>query len=613
MSGILAILNTDGKTVDPELLQKLTNCMDFRAPDGASVWVENAFGMGHATFSTTVDSQREQQPLSFDGSVWLNAYARIDGRSELLRQLASAGRTLQSQVTDADLILHAYHVWGTACLDHLMGDFAFIIWDQKQQRLFCALDHFGIRPLFYTFAENTLIVGNTLCCVRQHPNVSQELDDRAIADYLLFNRYLEGDMTAYSTIRRLPPAHYLIYQRGEFSVQPYWSIPFEEPLLYRSADEYVEHFGELFNAAVSDRLNSSRIAISLSGGLDSTAVASVAAEKLVSGSDSYTLWALTEAYSRLIPDQEGHYAQMAADHLYIPLQIREVDDYHLFQKWDKLDLASTEPKNQTLIAWNHDRSNQIAAKSRLMLTGFGGDPLFFPEPYYLYSLLGKGQFRHLLFSLNQCRQVGNFPPLYLRTWFRGRFRRGQEKLPFSPLPFWLNENLVQEFGLVERSHEYYYSPRGWHPNRPAAASSLNPIFWSSLLYQFDPAIQPTPIEARHPFLDIRLINFSLRLPPAPWCVGKFLLRSFLKNRLPAQIVNRPKTPLARRPIHEWDHDNWQKTATRLAGVVDDVRRFGDLSAVLEQFNAGVQHEYSFAFGRDLRLLCLANWLDGNQR
>ena len=522
MSGILAIVNTDGAPVDRELVQRLTTCMADRGPDGQSTWVSGAVGMGHSAFHTTAEAAIEQQPLSFDGQVWLNAYARIDDRAELRRKLAAAGREVPSGASDADFILHAYHTWGRDCLDHLLGDFAFIIWDGREQRLFCARDHFGIRPFFYARAGDTLIVGNTLSCLRRHPAVPQDLDDLAIADFLLLGAYKEPDLTAYAAIRRLPPGHSLTWNGYALRVEPYWSLPVEEPLLYANKDDYVDQFGELFNAAVVDRLRASRIAISMSGGLDSTAVAAVAADHLDLQADEYALWAFTNGYTRLIPDEEGTYARMTADYLGIPLSFRELDDYKLFERWESLDLRSSEPVEQSLAAWDYDENLSIAKRSRVVLTGFGGDPLLYPEAGYFYALIGRGQLRRLLFSLNQCRQSGIFPPLYLRTWMRGR----RPKKPSLPLvPSWFNRDLMDELNLVQHWQEEEANDNAEHPGRPTAVSNLDPNFWGALFESYDAGNRFLPTEYRHPFLDTRLVRFALRIPPAPWYVNKFLLRS----------------------------------------------------------------------------------------
>ena len=152
---------------------------------------------------TTRESRHEQQPCSLDGRVWIVADARVDGQSELCQKLRSAGHDCRQSTNDAELILLAYRAWGDDCVRHLLGDFAFAIWDGPRQRLFCARDHFGVKPFYYARAGNCVVFSNTLSCVREHPAVSDEPNDLTIADFLLFGINQDETTTAYAGIRRL--------------------------------------------------------------------------------------------------------------------------------------------------------------------------------------------------------------------------------------------------------------------------------------------------------------------------------------------------------------------------------------------------------------------------
>ena len=209
MSGICGIVNLDGAPVDRQLLQKMTALIAFRGPDAQNVWVDGRVGFGHTMLHTTLESEREQQPCSLDGNVWITADARIDGRTELKRTLEAQGRTELPNATDVELILHAYHAWGEDCVKYLIGDFAFAIWDSRQQRLFCARDHFGVKPFFYALMGQCLIFSNTLNCLRGHPAVSDSLNDLAVADFLLFEMNQDPGTTVFADIQRLPPAQRL--------------------------------------------------------------------------------------------------------------------------------------------------------------------------------------------------------------------------------------------------------------------------------------------------------------------------------------------------------------------------------------------------------------------
>ena len=134
---------------------------------------------------TTREATGEQQPASFEGHYWITADARLDSREELIAEVERAGRKTSRPVSDSELILRAYAAWGTACVQHLCGDFSFAIWNARTKNLFCARDHFGIRPFYYAQLGEFFLFSNTVNCIRIHPKVSEELNDTAIGDFLL--------------------------------------------------------------------------------------------------------------------------------------------------------------------------------------------------------------------------------------------------------------------------------------------------------------------------------------------------------------------------------------------------------------------------------------------
>ncbi len=227
---------------------------------------------------TTRESFLERMPAGLDGKLWITADARIDCREELKRELEKADSNRRPPATDSELILQAYAVWGEECVRHLRGDFAFAIWDARRKTLFCARDHFGVKPFYYAEIGNIFLFSNVLNCVRSHPGISDSLNDAAIGDFLLFGLNCDLSTTTFRDIRRLPPAHCLSVSAEGVRILRYWSAPTSGAIRYRHADEYVEHFQNLIQSAVADRLRVDRAGILLSGGLDSGAIAATARE-----------------------------------------------------------------------------------------------------------------------------------------------------------------------------------------------------------------------------------------------------------------------------------------------------------------------------------------------
>lgn len=547
MSGIVGIVHQNGAPVDRQLLRRMTLFLDFRGPDAQGIWTDGPVGFGHAMLFTTRESATERQPASLEGEVWITADARVDGRPELLGKLKSEGRGVSETATDAELILHAYNVWGEDCVEHLLGDFAFAIWDSRSHRLFCARDHFGIKPFYYAHLGGCLVFSNTLECMRLHPGPSDELNDLAVADFLLFDFNQELATTVFADIQRLPPAHLLTWSQGELRVERYWTFPVEGPIRYKRASEYVDHFRALMRNAVGDRLRTDSVGVLMSGGLDSSIVAATAKAVLSDEVAPFDLRAYTEVYERLIPHQERHYAGLAAEALDIPLQCLGLDDYPLYGGGDQFELRPPEPFHHPLAAPEADHLRRIAASHRVALTGFGGDPALSTSLSSHFAKLLKG-WRFDRVASDLCRffmAEGRLSRLYVRTRLEILFGRKRWR---SLFPVWLNEELSARLDLPARWERLNSEHAPEHAVRPVAYEQMVAPFWTDLFEKQDSGVTHVPVEIRHPFFDLRLARYLLRLPPLPWCSDKELLRVAMRGILPERVRLRRKSPLKADPI-----------------------------------------------------------------
>ncbi len=432
----------------------------------------------------------------------LIANARIDGREELIAKLRDK-LTLRQSPSDEELILYAYEAWGEDCVKHLIGDFAFAIWDSRLQRYFCARDHFGVKPFFFTHISNNFKFSSTLNELRQDARVSNALNEVAIADYLLFGVNQDLSTTTFKDIQRLPPGHSLTVATGSIQAQRYWTPEISTEIRFRDRESYVERFSELLTRAVEDRLRTDRVAISMSGGLDSTSLAAIANRKLGAGSTQ----AFSVVYDSLIPDEERHYSTVAAEHLKIPITHLSADRYSLFDEQVPGDMDQPEPfLLSALTAQFHNLLRLCADFGQVALTGYDGDAF-----------------------MNEPRSS--------RLKIRTRLKRLLGRRPPEPvLPEWIDESFARQTNLHERLKQ-----PSIHPASPA-----NPI-WTALFEGYDPGATKLPLELRHPFIDLRLVEYLLGIPTVPWRRNKHILRVAMKDQLPAAVLNRPKTPLAGSP------------------------------------------------------------------
>jgi asparagine synthase (glutamine-hydrolysing) len=554
MSGIVGILHLDGAPVDAELIQRLVDFQKFRGPDAQRLWISGHIGLGHTLLATNDESAHECQPLHLDDNTWIVADARVDGRPELVAKLTAAGQRAPSDAIDAELILRSYRAWGEACLEHLLGDFAFAIWDAPKQKLFCARDQMGVKPFYYANIGSLLVFSNTLDCVRQHPAVSDRLNDLAIADFLLFDINQDAATTSFADIRRLPAAHSLRCERGAVSIRRYWTLSVTEPVRFQRESECIEQFRALLGQAVADRLRTKSAGILMSGGLDSTTVAATAGRILAGNGNQNGLFAETVVLDNLTPDDERHYATLVAGALKIPIQFRAADA-RLFGGADNLQYRSPFPGH---LAWPDQASDllrQIGARSRIALTGSGSDPgLASRITVHFRQLLRKRRFAWAARdALRYLGAEGRFSRLYLR----GRWRLlMNSRNPFTAYPGWLNDDFQREYGLRERWQAYgvpdrraeLRTERNINAFRPEAVASMIHVSWQHLFENLDPGATHVPVEIRHPFFDLQVVDFLLGLPRLPWCCDKELLRQSGRGILPEAVRLRRKSPVRYDPV-----------------------------------------------------------------
>jgi asparagine synthase (glutamine-hydrolysing) len=548
MSGIVGILQLDGAPVDRQILQRLTDFQSFRGPDAKQIWLNGNVGLGHTLLRTTEESERETQPFTLGDGVWIVADARVDGQRELIAELQSKGQQIPpsdaahiTSITDVELILRSYQVWGEDCLDHLIGDFTFGIWDGPRKQLFCARDQLGVKCFYYAHLGPCVIFSNSLGCIRQHPLVSNRLNDLAIADFLLFERNLDQSTTSFADIQRLPPAHKAVWSSGGTRQSQYWTPPFDEPVFYKRADDYTERFMELAKQAVSDRLRTQHIGILMSGGIDSSTMAAVACELSRERSLNLDLRAFTTITS-FGPD-EGFYAGLVAEKIGIPIEYHDGDEESIRSNWENVRFHTAEPPCNTALLPIHPTSwDKIGTHSRVFLQGEGPDNALCIEwKYYVSYLLRQRRYGRLL------RDTCFYLAAHKRIPFWGKissvFRKAEyQDSTRASYPEWINKDLESRFSLRARWDNFCSPPSSnIQPTLPRNHSLVytHPEFWE-MFWMNDAEATQAPVEVRFPFLDLRLLRFFLMVPSIPWYHSKYLVRRAMKGKLPTAVLRRPK-------------------------------------------------------------------------
>jgi asparagine synthase (glutamine-hydrolysing) len=509
-------------------------------------------------FRTTWESAYERQPLTLDQQVWIVADARVDAREELVRKLGCRHDLVLNQTPDVELILRAYLKWDEACLDHMIGDFSFAIWDGRLRKLFCARDHFGVKLFYYVWTGTTFIFSNTIAALRLHPDATNRLNERALGDFLLFDCNWTLDTTFFADIQKLPAAHQLTVARSRLKRRKYWQLVTPDRPSFRREEEYVEGFGERLDQAVVDRLRTEKVAISFSGGLDSTNMALAARNSIQRRSQQTDIKAFTTVYDSLIPDNERHYSGVAAQSLNIPIDYLRADSKQPYDGWSEFAGYHPEPVHDPTLMGSVNLYKSCSDYGAVQLDGQGGDEIF-RSPKLLTQLRYQGLSQALADFSRSIFRHHVFPPL--GTGIKARLKKFLRVgiSPEATFPDWLRPEFVRRLSLKDRWPLWENETSAIDPldalATPPKNNHIAPL-WNRYLCGCDMAQYRAPIEVRLPYLDLRVVSFGLSLPKMPWSCDKHLLRRVGAATLPKEITSRPKTGLRGDPLaRSLEHNN----------------------------------------------------------
>jgi asparagine synthase (glutamine-hydrolysing) len=541
MSCIVGLFHLGGAPVHRHEVEAMLVPTQARAPDGDRVHCEGPIALAQAFLRTGSSAAEAPNNLTLDGKVFIAADARIDGRAELVRRIRATGRHVPADAPHAELILHAYVAFGDAFLDHLLGDFAFALWDSQRARLLCVRDPFGIRPLYYFRSGDLVGFASDIEALRAHPAVSARTDRSAVADFLLFGTCMDVERTYFQDIRRIPPATRFELGASGMREERYWHLPQRETR-YRSAADYVDHFDAVFESAVTDRLPGGSAAVPLSGGMDSTSIAAVAAPHATRAGFALTAYHMSSRKLQA-EDEELELAQQVADHLAIRMVTQDLSDYPLLHDNRNPALRTPFPFSSGYLALHRDMLQSIRQSgARVLLSGYAGDAVFTPSGSYSRALWRSGRW------LKLAREVAHHA-VHTRTvsglGLRRTFGPAHPALPsWRPaMPGWIAPGLVEELGLRDRWEAWWLRYR-----QAVDARDQLSLPWMDRAFEVSEVL-PSPLVVRYPFLDRRLVEYLLSVPNH-MLRQKKVLRRAMAGRLPAAITGRPKTGLPGDPVRK---------------------------------------------------------------
>lgn len=570
MCGIAGILNFRSQSV-PRLesrLEVMNELQRHRGPDGQGWWTHDRghVGLAHRRLSIIDLSESGSQPMTDRAGNWIVFNGEVYNYLELRREL---GEENFASSSDTETILFAYRKWGADCVNHLRGMFAFAVWDDKQGTLFCARDRFGIKPFYYTIVDDVLYFASEAKALL--PFVDRiETDLDGFKDYLTFQFCLAGK-TLFKGIRELPPAHTLVLKNGDVQVSRYWEVQYEPDY-----DHTAKYFEERLRAALHESIgmhlrSDVPVGAYVSGGLDSSAVASIAADL----QPPATMMGFTGKFSEHGEEfDESRFARALAK-------------WKGFRELCETDISATDfVENIRQVIYHMDYPaagpgsfpqymvSQLAAKHRkVVLGGQGGDEIF------------GGYTRYLIAYFEQCLKGA-----IEGTTHSGNFIVTYESIIPNLVALRNYKPLLQEFwreGLFEPMDRRYFrlvnrAPSlsdeiNWEALEPySARGTFGQVFngrnvrresYFDLMTHFDfktllPALLQVEdrmsmahgLESRVPLLDHPIVELAATIPAdVKFKNGrmKHIFREVVRPHLPDEILSRQDKMGFPTPLSDW--------------------------------------------------------------
>ena len=643
MSAIFGVYHLDGSPVADKVLDRMSESLAHRGSDGGNVWVEQNIGLGQQMLWTTPESLSEVLPFkTADGRFVITADARIDNREELIRLLNLEDRSANG-IPDSELIVASYEKWGEQCPEKLLGDFAFAIWDSKKQSLFCARDHFGIRPFYYFLSDKLFAFATEMKAVLSVPGVPRRLNEVKVAEHLSMKPGV-GEATFFVDVKLLLKASCISLNERGASVRSYWALDPERSIVLGSDDEYAEALRERFTEAVRCRLRSAYpVGAMLSGGLDSSSIACTARELLKE--QKKTLHTYSVMFADVPESDEKIYidavvAQNGIEPHYAPGDqsgpMSFVDDI----MWHCEN--ATVPGNLHFM-WRLYKNSLKEQGVRTLLDGWDGDSTVSHGTEYFIELARAKKYITLLRETwGYSSHFENTPPLKVFWLNLERFglspgvrkairpmqrvtralrRRAtlfsKESEP-SILGTYVRKDFLQRvFPETERNGGAAKGSKKNYSGNHVHHGRLINVGMTQNLELMNNVAAACSVDLRFPFWDRRLIEFCVAIPSAQKLhkgLNRMVMRRAMKGMLPESVRLRGgKVNMAHAFEYSLRKYNSERFSEIIANDAGHIAEYVRTDLLKEAHNRFLNHQASEAEILALwKSACLALWLQRNQ-
>lgn len=553
MCGIAGIVSQD--TARFAVLPAMVASLAHRGPDDDGIEHLPGAALGHRRLSI-IDLEHGHQPmLDETGTVGIVFNGEIYNYRALQRQLESEGRTFRTG-SDTEVLLQVYLQYGTDCVKHLNGMFAFAIWDARKQTLFAARDHMGQKPFFYHMAHGGIVFGSEIKAILASGLVRPTPDLKALYDYISL-RFIPGDLTLFESIRKLPAAHYLVWHEGQLKVERYWQLDFNQKIK-GSERELTQALEDQLTRTVEEHTVSDvPVGAFLSGGIDSSLITALLAQQTADPVATFSIGVEEQDFNEL-PFAREVATQYHTDH---HDQVVKADLVRLLPKmiWHLEEPADPFGVGVYLVSALASRSVKV------VLSGDGGDELFAGYDRFVghrladvLSVIPKAMRRGVVRRL-----IDLVPDTYTYKsmaqklrWINemslltsgDRYAHSMSFLRYSEeaKAELLTDDAKRRLGTSDsrlKILEHFDSQHATHVVDRMLYTDLMTRMPDHLLSIVDRMAMAHSLEVRPPLLEHGMVEFAASLPANLKLKGtklKYILRAVASRHLSSRLINRKK-------------------------------------------------------------------------
>ena len=573
MCGIAGIVNLNLNKVDSlnNSLSVMNNLQKHRGPDGEGFWLNlnESVGFGHVRL-TIIDHETGQQPMTSESGCTVTYNGEIYNFKEIRNELGASNFKTKS---DTEVILKAYERWGKDCVLKFRGMFAFAIWDDRTQELFCARDRFGIKPFYYTISDNILYCASEIKALL--PFIDEiETDIASLNDYLTFQFTLK-DRTLFKGIKKLEPGHCLTVKNSEVEISKYWEVYYNIDFDH-TENYFTEKIRNLMDESISFHLRSDvPVGAYVSGGRDSSIVAALA-----SNFETTDFKAFTGKFSYGEGYDESKYAKDLADHYSFDLFELDIQSQDFVSSIEKIIYHLDEPVAGPGSFPQYQISQLASQHRKVVLGGQGGDEIFGGYARYLIAYfeqcikgaidgtLNNGNFvvtyESIISNLETLKQ---YKPMLKQFWSEGLFdtinRRYFSLINRAPtLEKEINWSTLGTSSTYEDFRSIFLGKNVGHESYFDLMTHFDfKTLLPALLQVEDRMSMAHGLESRVPFLDHKVVEFAATIPAdikfKNGELKRLLVRAF-DPILPDSITKRKDKMGFPVPLNEWMQSELKK-------------------------------------------------------